>query len=138
VKACSLPVPPQVGGRYSVLSAVGLVPLAVLGTDIEALLQGAADNAARWPMRHRSNPALEMAALCVLLDTRRGKRTAVMMPYVNRLQLFVDWYCQLWAESLGKWTARARAARRPASAGARHGCGGPAQPAADVPGIAPR
>jgi glucose-6-phosphate isomerase len=110
----SLPVPPQVGGRYSVLSAVGLVPLAVLGVDIEALLQGAADNAARCTNADIfSNPALEIAALCVLLDTRRGKRTAVMMPYVNRLQLFVDWYCQLWAESLGKWD-RARPGSTPA------------------------
>jgi glucose-6-phosphate isomerase len=74
----SLPVPPQVGGRYSVLSPVGLVPLATLG-----------------------------------IDTRRSKRTAVMMPYVNRLQLFVDWYCQLWAESLGKWD-RARPGSTPA------------------------
>jgi len=110
----SLPVPPQVGGRYSVLSAVGLVPLAVLGVDIEALLQGAADNATRCVNADiTSNPALEMAALCVLLDTRRSKRTAVMMPYVNRLQLFVDWYCQLWAESLGKWD-RARPGSTPA------------------------
>jgi glucose-6-phosphate isomerase len=110
----SLPVPPQVGGRYSVLSAVGLVPLAVLGADIEALLQGAADNATRCANADiASNPALEMAALCVLLDTRRSKRTAVMMPYVNRLQLFVDWYCQLWAESLGKWD-RARPGSTPA------------------------
>jgi glucose-6-phosphate isomerase len=100
----SLSVPPQVGGRYSVLSPVGLVPLATLGIDIGTLLQGAADNAARCAHADiTSNPALEMAALCVLLDTRRSKRTAVMMPYVNRLQLFVDWYCQLWAESLGKW-----------------------------------
>jgi glucose-6-phosphate isomerase len=110
----SLPVPPQVGGRYSVLSPVGLVPLAALGVDIEALLQGAADNATRCAGADVSaNPALEMAALCVLLDTRRGKRTAVMMPYVNRLQLFVDWYCQLWAESLGKWD-RARPGSTPA------------------------
>ena len=110
----SLPVPPQVGGRYSVLSPVGLVPLATLGIDIEALLQGAADNAARCAGTDiTSNPALEMAALCVLLDTRRSKRTAVMMPYVNRLQLFVDWYCQLWAESLGKWD-RARPGSTPA------------------------
>jgi len=110
----SLPVPPQVGGRYSVLSPVGLVPLATLGVDIGALLQGAADNALRCANADvASNPALEMAALCVLLDTRRSKRTAVMMPYVNRLQLFVDWYCQLWAESLGKWD-RARPGSTPA------------------------
>jgi glucose-6-phosphate isomerase len=110
----SLPVPPQVGGRYSVLSPVGLVPLATIGIDIGALLQGAADNAARCANADvTANPALEIAALCVLLDTHRNKRTAVMMPYVNRLQLFVDWYCQLWAESLGKWD-RARPGSTPA------------------------
>ena len=100
----SLPVPARVGGRYSVLSPVGLLPLAVLGVDIEALLRGAADNAARCLTADlAANPALEIAALSVLLDTQRGKRIAVMMPYINRLRLFVDWYCQLWAESLGKW-----------------------------------
>ena len=100
----SLPVPVRVGGRFSVLSPVGLLPLAVLGVDIEALLRGAADNAARCMTADvAANPALEIAALSVLLDTQRGKRIAVMMPYINRLRLFVDWYCQLWAESLGKW-----------------------------------
>jgi len=63
-----------------------------------------------------------------LLDTRRNKRTAVMMPYVNRLQLFVDWYCQLWRSRSANGTARVRAARRRHPTGARHGCGGPAQP----------
>ncbi len=110
----SLSVPPQVGGRYSVLSPVGLVPLATIGIDIVELLRGATDNAARCANADvATNPALEIAALCVLLDTRRSKRTAVMMPYVNRLQLFVDWYCQLWAESLGKWD-RARPGSTPA------------------------
>lgn len=100
----SLPVPPQVGGRYSVLTAVGLLPLAVLGVDIESLLQGAADNEARCQSDDpTTNPALEIAAYCFLLDRNRKKRISVMMPYINRLQLFVDWYCQLWAESLGKW-----------------------------------
>jgi glucose-6-phosphate isomerase len=95
-----LPVPPRVGGRFSVLSAVGLLPLAVAGVDIDRLLQGAADNAARC--RTADNPALELAALYYLLDVRRGKRVSIMMPYINPLRLFVDWYCQLWAESLGK------------------------------------
>jgi glucose-6-phosphate isomerase len=100
----TLPVPPRVGGRYSVLSPVGLLPLAALGVDTAALLAGAADNAARCAQETAAaNPALEIAALCYLLDTRRAKRIAVMMPYINRLRLFVDWYCQLWAESLGKW-----------------------------------
>lgn len=103
-KLPSLPVPPNVGGRYSVLSAVGLLPLAAVGVDIRALLQGAADNARRCSGPDPAeNPALEVAALCYLLDTRYEKRISVMMPYINRLQLFVDWYCQLWAESLGKW-----------------------------------
>lgn len=100
----SLPVPPRVGGRYSVLSPVGLVPLAVVGVDIEALLAGARDNAARCRDGALSgNPALEIAALSYLLDRRHAKHVSVMMPYVNRMQLFVDWYRQLWAESLGKW-----------------------------------
>ena len=104
----SLPVPPRVGGRYSVLSPVGLLPLAILGVDIEALLAGAAANAERCTTADiNHNPALEIAALCVLLDTQRHKRIAVMMPYINRLRLFVDWYCQLWAESLGKWNGQA-------------------------------
>lgn len=99
----SLPVPPQVGGRFSVLSAVGLLPLAAIDVDISRLLEGAAENAARCNADVvEENPALLMAALYYLLDVRKGKRISVMMPYINRLRLFVDWYCQLWAESLGK------------------------------------
>ena len=99
----SLPVPPRVGGRYSVLTAVGLLPLAAVGVDIRSLLAGSAANAARCVSENVSdNPALEMAALFYLLDTRRNKRVSIMMPYANSLQLFGDWYRQLWAESLGK------------------------------------
>jgi glucose-6-phosphate isomerase len=99
----ALPVPPRVGGRYSVLTAVGLLPLAVAGIDIHGLLTGAADNAARCTSDDpRNNPALEMAALFYLLDVHKNKRTSIMMPYIDPLQIFVDWYCQLWAESLGK------------------------------------
>ncbi len=99
----SLPVPPRVGGRYSVLTAVGLLPLAAAGTDIRALLAGAAANAARCASdRSDANPALEIAALFYLLDTARKKRLSIIMPYADPLQLFGDWYRQLWAESLGK------------------------------------
>jgi glucose-6-phosphate isomerase len=101
----SLPVPPNVGGRYSVLSAVGLLPLAVIGVDIRALLTGAAANAARCASAETStNPALELAALYYLQDVKHEKRVAIMMPYLTPLKLFGDWYCQLWAESLGKRT----------------------------------
>lgn len=103
----SLPVPPQVGGRYSVLSAVGLLPLAVIGVDITELLHGAGHTVTRCRSDQiETNPALEMAALYYLQDVRCHKRISVMMPYVNRLRLFVDWYCQLWAESLGKWDTK--------------------------------
>lgn len=96
-------VPPSVGGRYSVLSPVGLLPLAVIGVDVDKLLAGARANAAQCQSQdYHKNRALEMAALYYLLDTLHEKRVAIMMPYVNRLRLFVDWYCQLWAESLGK------------------------------------
>ncbi len=99
----ALPLPPKVGGRYSVLTAVGLLPLAAVGVDVRALLEGAADNAARCAGDDpKTNPALELAALHYLLDTRHGKRISIMMPYADPLLQFVNWYCQLWAESLGK------------------------------------
>lgn len=102
-KLRSLPVPPRVGGRYSVLSAVGLLPLAASGVDVAALLDGARANAGRCTKADwRENPALELAALYFLLDTRKDKRLSIFMPYVNALRLFGDWYRQLWAESLGK------------------------------------
>nr|MBI3545548.1 glucose-6-phosphate isomerase [Gammaproteobacteria bacterium] len=99
----ALPVPPKVGGRYSVLTAVGLLPLAAVGVDIQGLLAGASANAARCVAAERSqNPALELAALFYLLDIQKDKRISIMMPYVDPLAIFGDWYCQLWAESLGK------------------------------------
>ncbi len=99
----ALALPPKVGGRYSVLTAVGLLPLAAVGVDIRALLAGAADNAARCASDDpKTNPALELAALYYLLDVRHGKRISIMMPYADPLLQFVNWYCQLWAESLGK------------------------------------
>ena len=99
----SLRVPPKVGGRFSVLTAVGLLPLAVAGVDIRPLLAGAADNAARCATDDvHANPALEIAALFYLLDINKNKRVSIMMPYADPLELMVDWYRQLWAESLGK------------------------------------
>ena len=104
----SLPVPPRVGGRYSVLTAVGLLPLAAVGVDIRGLLAGSAANAARCADANpKTNPALELAALYYLLDVRKHKRISIMMPYADPLLQFVNWYCQLWAESLGKRVANA-------------------------------
>ena len=93
-----------VGGRFSVLTNVGLLPAAVLGLDIAAIRDGAA--AALAPVLERK-PADEVpsalgAALSVALAQTRGKTIAAMMAYADRLEKFAKWYVQLWAESLGK------------------------------------
>jgi glucose-6-phosphate isomerase len=99
----TLPIPENVGGRFSVLSAVGLFPASVAGIDIHALLQGAQamDRRCRSP-RLWQNPAYLNAALHYIADTKKGKTMSVMMPYSNALAFVSDWYRQLSAESLGK------------------------------------
>jgi len=98
----TLPVPEGVGGRFSVLSPVGLFSAAMCGIDIDRLLDGAADMDRRCssPDSMR-NPAAVIAFLMMEL-AKKGKRNHVMMPYCNALYLLADWYRQLWAESLGK------------------------------------
>ena len=81
---------------------MGLLPAAVLGLDIKAMLAGAAfmDNACSKPSVAK-NPALASAVL-QYMAMKRGKNVGVMMPYADSLKFMSDWYCQLWAESLGK------------------------------------
>ena len=100
-------LPQGVGGRYSVLSSVGLLPAALTGMDVEGLLAGARDMA-DWVATGEgwSNPASTFAGLHYLEDTSLGRPTSVMMPYSARLREVADWYRQLWAESLGKETDR--------------------------------
>ncbi|HEU4457473.1 MAG TPA: glucose-6-phosphate isomerase [Longimicrobium sp.] len=103
----SLPIPPSVGGRFSVLSAVGLLPAAMAGIDVRALLAGAAEMAERCETDDlRANPAGMFAALQYLADTEKGAPIHVMMPYSDRLRDVADWFRQLWAESLGKQKTR--------------------------------
>ncbi len=97
----TLPVPEGVGGRFSVLSPVGLFSAAMCGIDIEALLDGAAAMDARCAQTGPDNPAATLAWLLVTF-AGRGKSNHVLMPYANNLYLLADWYRQLWAESLGK------------------------------------
>jgi glucose-6-phosphate isomerase len=99
-------VPPSVGGRFSVLSAVGLVPIGLAGLDVRGLLRGAAraNEVARRPLDR--NPVLQ-ACLVQYLLYRRGKSISVLMPYSSRLRNLGDWFVQLWAESLGKENSRA-------------------------------
>lgn len=102
-----LPVPGDVGGRFSVLSPVGLFSAAMCGIDIDALLAGAAAMAERLKETDwRKNPACVLAAIKYLMYTAKDKPIHVMMPYSNRLYGLADWYRQLWAESLAKRTAR--------------------------------
>jgi glucose-6-phosphate isomerase len=96
-------VPPDVGGRFSVLSPVGLVPAAVAGIDPAELLAGARQvrDACLSPDLG-ANPAAMLAALAHLLDVHHGRRIHVVMSYSDRLALVGAWFRQLWAESLGK------------------------------------
>jgi glucose-6-phosphate isomerase len=103
----TLSVPPDVGGRFSVLSPVGLLPAALVGVDIQALLAGArraVDRAEADDLRR--NPAALYAALHWAADADLGARINVFMPYTDRLREFAEWYRQLWAESLGKRVSR--------------------------------
>ncbi len=95
-------LPDGVGGRFSELCPVGLLPAAVLGIDIEKLLQGAAymDELCK-ESDFRNNPALLCATLQIA-SMENGKNIGVMMPYSDNLRFVSDWYAQLWAESLGK------------------------------------
>lgn len=98
-----LPVPSNVGGRFSVFSPVGLFPAAMLGINIDQLLAGckAMDGCASKASL-TTNPAYARAAYHYLACRDKGKSIAVMMPYADQLRDVADWYRQLWAESLGK------------------------------------
>jgi len=99
----SLEVPDGVGGRFSVLSPVGLLPAAVCGIDIDELLAGAedADKSRCASASVEENDAYMAAAVEYILD-KKGHHLSVMMPYSSALRDVADWYRQLWAESLGK------------------------------------
>jgi len=95
-------IPSAVGGRFSELTPVGLLPAAFCGIDIEGLLEGAAQMDTLCANDDiNQNPAHMYAALHYLA-MKTGKNISVMMPYVDRLKLIADWHAQLWAESLGK------------------------------------
>jgi len=96
-------VPDDVGGRFSVFSAVGLLPLALVGIDIDEIINGIKDMDLELKNTNiRDNMAAQNALIHYLLDTRKSKNMSVMMPYSSRLKYISDWYVQLWAESLGK------------------------------------
>lgn len=96
-------VPDDVGGRFSVFSAVGLLPFALLSIDIDSIAQGIRDMDKSLQSKDiHSNIAAQNALIHYLMDKEYGKNLSVMMPYSSRLKFVSDWYVQLWAESLGK------------------------------------
>lgn len=98
----SLPIPPGVVGRYSVLSPVGLLLAEVIGIDSKEILKGARDINDRclepdvW-----KNPAYMFGTLLYLMQKRK-RNINIIMPYADGLKSLSEWFCQLWAESLGK------------------------------------
>jgi glucose-6-phosphate isomerase len=103
LKVPALDIPASIGGRFSVLSAVGTLPAALIGIDVKSLLSGAVEMAKRCETAELTkNPAGVYAMLQWLADTRLTKKIVVFMPYSDPLRDFAAWFVQLWAESLGK------------------------------------
>ncbi len=95
-------VPDDVGGRFSVLTAVGLLPIAVAGIDIDALMQGAADSMKRYTSPSLAeNDAYRYAALRNILY-RKGKMTEILVGYEPSCAMLNEWWKQLYGESEGK------------------------------------
>ena len=96
-----LEVPDGVPGRFSALSAVGLLAAAFEGLDIEAILEGGQTAADSLTGSLFESPAYAYGATMYALE-ERGASIAAMMPYAEALEPFAEWFAQLWAESLGK------------------------------------
>jgi glucose-6-phosphate isomerase len=104
----SFDVPPNIGGRFSVLTPVGLLAAMLAGVDVAALLRGAttmAESCERTSLAE--NPAGIFAAVHFLHHKEHGRMIHVFMPYADGLRSTAAWFVQLWAESLGKRTNRA-------------------------------
>lgn len=95
-------IPENVGGRFSVLTAVGLLPAAIIGIDTGKLLKGARNMRDKFlNEKWEENFSFQIAAFQYLLS-KKGKSITVMMPYAQKMFRFADWYRQLLAESIGK------------------------------------
>jgi glucose-6-phosphate isomerase len=98
-----LRIPDGVGGRFSVFTAAGLLPAAIVGLDVPALLLGASTMTQRFLSEpFERNPALQFAAVNHLAATELGKNTRVLAVWSKKLEALGLWYDQLLAESLGK------------------------------------
>lgn len=98
----SLPIPPNVGGRFSVLSPVGLLPAALAGVDPHRLVSGAQLMADHIVNDREDNLSLWLATALCAQHQELQRHIHVLMPYADGLKAFSEWFVQLWAESLGK------------------------------------
>lgn len=98
-----LPIPRDTGGRYSIFSPVGLLPLALFDANVDAFIEGAVDMDRLCQNETiEDNPAALLASAQFLLETKKGFPIRVIMPYAHKLQSIARWDQQLVAESLGK------------------------------------
>lgn len=105
----ALDIPANVGGRFSVLTPVGILPAALIGIDTAKLLAAAGEMAQHCVRtKLRDNPAATFATLQFLADSKVGKHIHVFMPYSDALRDMASWFVQLWAESLGKQQLKAK------------------------------
>lgn len=98
INAPTVEHPAEIGGRYSCFSIVGLLPAILADLDIDKIRDGAKSALQNF---HDNNDVVESCAIQLSLY-EHGVTNSVIMPYVDRLKNFTDWYRQLWAESLGK------------------------------------
>lgn len=96
-----LSIPTRVGGRYSVFSTVGLFPLAALGVDVDALVEGAHDALQHCLRTNKENPALILASIAYL-HHQKGRKVHDTFLFSKDLEGYGRWYRQLLAESIGK------------------------------------
>jgi glucose-6-phosphate isomerase len=102
-RLCSLPIPENIGGRFSVFSPVGTFPAACCGIDVSKLLSGAREmNEEILNSDVDNDPALKFASLMYIARTHYNRNILIVMPYKDSLLDTAEWFQQLWAESLGK------------------------------------
>jgi glucose-6-phosphate isomerase len=95
-------IPPNVGGRFSVLTPVGTLPAALLGINVESIMEGGRRAALQARKPFFENPALVAAFIQFVLERERSKTILTLFPYSQALWKFAFWFKQLWGESLGK------------------------------------
>ena len=95
-------VPDNVGGRFSVLTPVGLIPILLAGFDVRAMLKGAEEMEKSLAERSENNPAVVYAAMRNLLYSEYGKKIEILVTYNPKFQYLGEWWKQLYGESEGK------------------------------------